>query len=554
MAQVKTPFNLNLLVPTTDLLARVPRITSTETYDGAKTQLHDKGLFSTVLFGGIGTDTRDYTFGYIKLNTKILHPLVCDWLKKIKRLHEGIWNGTAYAIFDEQAGEFIEADVESGQTGYHFFVSHLPKLKLKRNKSIKRGVVVDNLEKYRDKYFLENHLVLPAGLRDLQIEQSGKVTEDEINEYYRNLIRLSNSLENLPKKESPEYDQIRRNMQLNANQIYEYIKGILSGKKGFILAKWSSRKIHLASRNVLSIQDPSPAVLGAKNSYTVDTIVEGIFQVMVSNKSSVVSLVRQFPIIQHAFPTISGYANLVDPATLVSKQVQVEDEQIQRWTTIEGIEKLIEGFEKTSVRHIPAMVNGHYLGLIYHDDKKYQILKDITELPEGWDKHHVYPLTYMDIFYLSIQETLGKTQAQVTRYPITGDGSIYIGEIYMKTTTKGLTLREYIGGEKSENIVYEYPNYQSLTYVQTTAPSSTRLGGLGADSDGDTLSANPVLTEEARRQNQLLAGKASSIIGLGGKLDYDIGFEIATRAIKGMTVAMDPKKANRSSREGGPKA
>lgn len=551
MAQVKTPFNLNLLVPTTDMLSRVPRITSTETYDGAKTQLHDKGLFSTVLFGGIGTDARDYTFGYIKLNTKILHPLVCDWLKKIKRLHEGIWNGTTYAIFDEVAGEFIESDIESGKTGYHFFVSHLPKLKLKRNKSIKRSVVVDNLEKYRDKYFLENHLVLPAGLRDLQIEQSGKVTEDEINEYYRNLIRLSNSLENLPKKDSPEYDQIRRNMQVNANQIYDYIKGILSGKKGFLLAKWGSRKLHLASRNVLTIQDPSPAVLGSPNSYTVDTIVEGMFQVMVSNKPSVVSLVRQFPIIQYAFPVVSGFANVVDPTTLTTKQLQVEDEVIQRWTTIEGIEKLIEGLEKTSVRHIPAMVRGHYIGLIYRDDKKYQVLKDITELPEGWDKRNVHPLTYMDIFYLSIYGTLSRTQAQITRYPVTGDGSIYIGEIYMKTTTKGVPLREYVMGIKTDTIAYEYPDYRNLTYVQATAPSSTRLGGLGADSDGDTISANPVLTKEAIEQNKLLSSKASSIISLGGTLDYDIGFEIATRAIKGMTVAMDPKKANRSKREGG---
>lgn len=66
----------------------------------------------------------------------------------------------------------------------------------------------------------------------------------------------------------------------------------------------------------------------------------------------------------------------------------------------------------------------------------------------------------------------------------------------------------------------------------------------------DTLSANPIFSEEAIRENKKINGSRSSVIGLGGRLNYDIGFEIITRAIRGMTVPMDPKKANRSRREG----
>lgn len=484
MANVQTPFNLKLLTPTQDRLVRVPRITSTETYDGAKTKLHDQGLFSPVLFSGLGTEARDYTFGYIKLNTKIMHPLVCDWLKKIKRLHENIWNGTAYAIFDEKLGEFIETDIESGQTGYHFFTSHLDKMKFKKNKSIKRGVVVDNLEKYRGQYFLENHLILPAGLRDLQEEQSGKITEDEINEYYRTLIRLSNSLESLPKKDSPEYDQIRRNMQYTANQIYDYIKGLLSGKKGFLLGKWGSRKIHLASRNVASIQDASAVMLGDPRAATIDTAHIGIYQAMASSKPVVTSQIRQFPPIQHAFPSTTGFAILIDPVSLKSKQVKLDDEDIQRWTTIEGIEKIIKQFEKPTFRHIPAMINGHYIGLIYRDDKKYQLLNDIDELPEGWDKKKVFPLTYLDIFYLAIHKKFRNVNVQITRYPVTGDGSIFLADMYLKTTTVGLRLKEYIDGEKTGEEVLEYPDYSNLVYLQTTSVSATKVAAAGLDFDG----------------------------------------------------------------------
>lgn len=66
----------------------------------------------------------------------------------------------------------------------------------------------------------------------------------------------------------------------------------------------------------------------------------------------------------------------------------------------------------------------------------------------------------------------------------------------------------------------------------------------------DTLSVNPIFSDEAIQENKRLNGSITSVVGLGGRLNYDIGTEEVTRSIRGMTVPMDPKKANRSRREG----
>lgn len=66
----------------------------------------------------------------------------------------------------------------------------------------------------------------------------------------------------------------------------------------------------------------------------------------------------------------------------------------------------------------------------------------------------------------------------------------------------------------------------------------------------DTLSANPIFSDEANQENKKINGMRSTVIGLGGKLTYDIGTEEVTRSIRGMTIPMDPKKTNRSRREG----
>ena len=112
---------------------------------------------------------------------------------------------------------------------------------------------------------------------------------------------------------------------------------------------------------------------------------------------------------------------------------------------------------------------------------KVRLFNGIDEFPEGWDKKHVSPVTYAELYYLSIQKRMKEIPMLVTRYPITGYGSIYPSMVYMKTTTRSkcLTLLDENWQETGE-YANEFP-IQGLPFVNSMSPARNNLGRLGAD-------------------------------------------------------------------------
>lgn len=529
------PFNIGVMKLEPSMLSRLPRIRTAETYDGLKGQFHPEGIYSTILFPEQGDERRDYIFGYIKLNTTIMHPYICHWLKKVKRLHESIWMGEAYAIFNPQTKEFEPSNIDEGQTGYAFFMKHLPELQFKRNTSAKRNAIIDNLEKYRDRYTMEYYLILPPGLRDLSVDEQGKTTEDEVNEHYRKMIRLSNSLEGA-KHQGNEVDNIRMNIQLVGNIIFQYFKTMLSGKRGFLLSKWGSRNVHNGTRNVISSMDTSIDVLGSDRAYTVDSALVGLHQMLKACGPIIHYLVKQSPLYMAAFPQREEFAYLIDPVKMKRVPVKIEDYELDKWTTIEGIDKQIDKMGIPEIRSYPIMVQGHFLGLVYQDSEKYQLLDDIDELPAGWDKQYVHPITYSEFFYLIGKDEYYNKSAQITRYPVIGDRSTYVGRPYCKTTVIGLHLQEYQKGNPVHgSYALEYPDLKNPVWLNTVSPHSGRLSGLDGDFDGDMVSFNTLLTDDAIQELERKMKEKTFIIDAAGELKIDINTVTIRHAVNMFT-------------------
>jgi len=69
------PFNISLLrVKDTDL-PRLGLIKEMQIF-GQGSSFHPDGLFSTTIFGAVGSEYRTKMFGYIDLKYPIIHPLV----------------------------------------------------------------------------------------------------------------------------------------------------------------------------------------------------------------------------------------------------------------------------------------------------------------------------------------------------------------------------------------------------------------------------------------------------------------------------------------------
>ena len=159
------------------------------------------------------------------------------------------------------------------------------------------------------------------------------------------------------------------------------------------------------------------------------------------------------------------------------------------------------------------------MGLIYKGpDGTFRLLQDIDELPEDRDKAHVFPLTFCELLYLSGYMNWNRYPLFLTRYPVTGVGSIYPSLVYVKTTIKSEVRRELseTWGEMTDaHTAYSFP--VGGAYVNSLIPHLTKLGRLGADFDGDTASGNVTYSEESIEEVNRLLNTRRLYVGSDGK-------------------------------------
>ena len=497
------PFNIWLIAPTAINVQTLGQVKSLDIYDPSGSTLHPEGLFSIPIFGKIGSEIRDKTFGYIDLKTKILHPELYLKLISIKSLYAGIMSGTRYAIWDKKEKDFFPSTEIDGKTGYSFFMEHWNDLELKKNDSDERNSKIDEINKYK-KALLTKHLVSPAGIRDVQIED-GRTTEDEINDLYRRLITISNTIVNSDIDGNEEYMNVPRfAMQKVAIQIYQMIKNILSGKRGWFQGKVNRRNTLAGSRNVITAMSTSSAIIAGPNSVSpLDTEV-GFAQTLRAVLPHTIHALRA-GVLGQTFDGKSDQVWLINRKTLKRVLVDVTPEVMDSYGTRPGIEKLINRFFIDSLRRKPIIISNHYLALLYKDDTHFKVFTDIDELPEGYDVTKVRPLTLSDLLYTSTYKAYKQITGTVTRYPVLGRGGVYPTLFKIRTTTVSTPLKEldqnWTDVEGDDNLAPAFPSDDpKVKWLDSLTPHAVRVQRLVADYDGDKCASPMSMSRESREE------------------------------------------------------
>lgn len=486
MALDKYPFNISLLDPSKKRLAGLLEVKSMDIYDIDGT-FHQQGLYSVPIFGPVGDTSRQTRHAYIDMRTEVLHPKVFLELTRLKALYKGILAGKDYAIWDDKLKDFTKNNIIDGYTGYSFFMEHFKDIVFPSNDSHSRELRIKLLNQERTKAMYRYLIVIPAGIRDIEVDDGDRVVEDEINPLYRKVIRASNTISiYMDDINSPSLNTVRWNLQCTFNDIYAYIESILSGKKGFLLSKWAARNIHNGTRNVITAGDAAPRELGSSDAISVSDSVVGLHQYMKATNELSIYNVKTGPLAP-IINSIPGNIRAIDVNTLhsvtISPSIQVKD----MWGGETGIEDLINSFGKLPARHKPIMIDGYYAALLYRDDKYFKVIYDIDELPKDKDKSKVKPITLAEMFYISVYLQSRKVAGYVTRYPITGTGSIYPSMIYLRTTVKGdnlIRLDDNWSPITDELPAINMPRYGEPFFDSMSVHSSKAIG-LGADYDGD---------------------------------------------------------------------
>lgn len=514
------PFNVTLFDPSDQRLGLMRPTTVVDIYDGQTTNFHEDGLYSLLTFGDSQSGLRDQRFSYINLNTEIFHPFIFRQILRIKGFYRDIISGKKHAIWNDKIKDFEPSNEVEGETGYGFFYKHYAQLKFVPTDSSERKLRIDMLEKFKARSFIKRHLVLPAGLRDIEINDAGRPVEDPVNEIYRKIIAFSRSLEGAGAHlNNPIYDRARYNLQLAAEEVFDYFFKLLTGKRGFIQKKYASRRVFDGTRNVITSLDTSSVSLNDERQVKVVDTQFGLFQTIRGTLPQTVNRLRT-GFLESVISEGSREANLVNPDTLKAEVVQLTPLSQDRWGTVEGLKKSIANFSYAGLRHKPVRIEGRYIGLVYRTDKVVKFFNGIEELPEGLDKNDVHPITWGELFYHSIQRDVGNIYAVVTRYPVTGAGSTYVTRAYVKTTVTGLRLKG-LGSDwgESEEEYLEWPDVDNaLDWVDSMSPATSRLKLLGADFDGDTMSATFVFSEEAAAECALYLNSKEALLGPDGSI------------------------------------
>lgn len=498
---------------------------------------HEEGLFSTSIFGRVGSKERLVRFGYIDLHVPILHPRIFHRVCALKQLYKEIMAGKEYARWDPKERDFVKVDRMEGETGYFFFLKHFKDIRFKQTNSKQRDGRIQVVTKNIDRALTERVLVIPAGLRELEVDENGGTDQHEINDFYYSLIKISNTLSTVRDLDSPLTDKARFTLQIAFNELHDYLmSNATKGKNSFFSAKFGRRKIAYGTRNVFAVASTAVKHLDDPTNFGPRHTQVGVFQAIKATE----------PLFIHHLKT--GYLDrifqgensawLIDPKTLMRVEVTMKPRSIDSWTTIEGITKLINQFFNVGIRNQYIEVDKHYLGLIYRRDGEFKLLHSLEDIPDDRKDaaDYVYPITWGELFFILCNRYIDECPADITRYPIAGSESIYPSYNYLLSTATPYRMVELDDEWKpTGKATSRFPNTDSSIWFDILAPHGSRIGGMGGDFDGDTGNDNVNMSEEAKAGTKAYLDSILAHIDVDGNMIASPLIDPIKRIIYNMT-------------------
>ena len=481
-------------------------VTSNFLHSPSSTEFHPEGLFSEMIFGAVGTPERFTRHGYISLNCRVFHPLMFQNIRSLKRSYIDILAGKSYAKWDPSVNEFVQAEEneDGADTGFTFFLKHFDKIDFKKNQSLKRNDKINVLNKYRDRIFIRQCLVIPAGIRDMQ-EEDGRVEKDSVNSLYSSLL---NSCKAMPEHgdTDPIYDVIHYAIQRKVVEIYEYILNLVEGKRGFLQGKFGHRSIAGSTRNVITATSLEATDPSSPQYHKCDETKVPLYQAAKGFSSLVVYQIK-YLFYSSIVDQSSDSVPLIDPVSLKLVYLPIDPKDKDLMVTEEGIQKTLDRFRDVEfrIRPVTARSNNraYYLYLVYDDGDKIYIFRNIEEFRgnfgDKYDPSKLRALTYAEMIYLATYFATHNKHCLTVRYPITDEQSIFPAKVHLMSTSPARIVTLVSGTSGDEIVLPEWPQLGSK-FVDAVMIHPTKLRGLGADFDGDTVSIHPIYTNEANQE------------------------------------------------------
>lgn len=513
------PMNVESVISKNDL----QQITNPVFFTGNNSPTSD-GLLSNLIFG-ISKDDRSNIFAYIDLVDWFINPLFYNILSKldgkISLCSHGI--GT-YSIKD---GKLV--DDPDGDTGMDFLHRHFNELHFSQSESLQRKVNIKFIEKYKDRIWTKQFIVIPAYYRDISTTDR-YVGVGDINKMYNSLIMYSKSLKEFDAYGITIKDTIKGKIQDKMVEIYKYFtRDTVSGKLGLLRRAANSKTADYSARLVMSA-----ANLKVENieDMMVDTdhCAIPLAAAIVNFYPYVLTYVRNFFINNYqnnSIRTLYGKNGKEYKVKLKDYRIAFSDDVLK-----EQLDRFVHGFSdrfipielpleqnELKIKSTPIIFKGYRVTEKEVIDYKNKIDSGEEIPPEAVSAITDRPMTWCDLFYMAAVEATRDKTVLITRYPIDSCYNQFPSLINVSSTHE--TEPMYINGQfykfypkiRKEDIGKNTSN----KFIDTISILNIYLGSIGGDYDGDQVTSKSIFTIEANDELKRQINSKKHYISLAGK-------------------------------------
>ena len=469
---------------------KLPIVTSPFTYD-RENKPHPEGLYSTEIFGYLGSDQRQTQFAYIDLKRKYFHPLIFKALTTSYKFIADVVMGIKDCKINAK-GMVEPAELgEGGGTGVQFFYDNWEKIKW--DTSSKARATKNELFQLvteKNRLFIDVWLVVPPFYRDMATGKGGaSSSKDVFTKLYAQLINACNLAE-AGDMFSGHMTEFRiQNILLT---IHTEFMQQMAGKKGIIHRKALGKAIDYPARTVISApplecEDPDQQQVPYGYIGIPLHIAAGMFYPFVKVQVSEIffSQFKNFSV----FVTDSNGSKVIDEEQIAS----LGDE---------FVDKIIKRYARSLESRLDRIM------LKDEDGKEFPMEALEAELGR--------PFTLTDLLFMATSKAVEGKHTVTTRYPLEDFRNILRAKVKVLVTEKtehvnlpGLEFQQY-------PLIDKDLDYKKTKWIESVRVNNLYLDGWGGDYDGDMVTHKGIYTQEANEELTNLENSISYYVDPAG--------------------------------------
>jgi hypothetical protein len=169
----------------------------------------------------------------------------------------------------------------------------------------------------------------------------------------------------------------------------------------------------------------------------------------------------------------------------------ISQDERDKWTAAEQVEKIINGFRNPDTRALPILVedeSGVKYGaiMVYDDGDTIAFCRSKSDLEERWGRkvypEKLRPITYIELFYVIADTIVKGKHATITRYPVIEQGSSYVAVPHVVSTTpsRKVSVINLLAPGSEPVVMAEYPVLDA-PYMDAMMVHPSKLAGMGGD-------------------------------------------------------------------------